>query len=108
MTTMADSFEKQRSLAMKRQEAARKAEGQRRVQQYLDALPDPEAPSRYPAPLLSPDPRSGDNQGDLPRELQKGAPPPLGTDPVYDAAELAHPQRQNKIPPQAAISLNEA
>jgi hypothetical protein len=46
----------------------------------------------------------GDQTGDLPEGLERRSPPPLGTDPVYDPAELAHPQEQ---PPQpVAISLN--
>jgi|SRR6266581_2121999 len=42
-------------------------------------------------------------QGDLPNELVRKAPPTLGTDPVVDPAELAH--GPGPAPP-VAISLN--
>jgi hypothetical protein len=90
-----DSFEKRLSLAAKRAEAARIAEGQRRVQQYLDALPDPEEPET-------------DEEGDLPTELQKDTPPSLGTDPVASPAELGGPKDPKQFPQPISISLNEA
>jgi len=126
MTTMADSFEKQRSLAMKRQEAARKAEGQRRVQQYLDALPDPDAPSQYPAPPLTADPRAGDEdpEGIIPppqdptgavlKDADPLAPLPFGAEPTEHHREPGPipGSRLYKGPPSVAqpisISLNEA
>jgi hypothetical protein len=39
-----DSFEKERAISAKRAEAARKEAADRRVQRYLDELPDPEEP----------------------------------------------------------------
>jgi hypothetical protein len=112
----ADAFEKQRALSAKRAEAARIAEGKRRVQQYLDALPDPDGPSQYPEPTLAPDPRSDpqnkgsadvDEEGDLPTELQKDTPPSLGKDPVLDPAELGYPPDPKQVPQPISISLNE-
>jgi hypothetical protein len=42
-----------------------------------------------------------DNEGDLPPELERHAPPGLGTDPVFNPAELAHPQK----PPQQPVAF---
>jgi hypothetical protein len=100
-----DGFEKARSLAAKRAEAERKEAARRKVQHYLDQLPDPDEPSQYPAPLLTPDPRAQD-QGDLPNELLKGAPPPLGTEPEPDPAELGGPKDPHQVPQPISISLN--
>ena len=44
MNARMDSFERQRALSAKRAEAARKATADRRVQRYLDELPDPDEP----------------------------------------------------------------
>jgi hypothetical protein len=45
--TRLDQFEKARSLAAKRAEAARKEAAQRQVKRYMDELPDPDAPEPY-------------------------------------------------------------
>ena len=96
----------------------------------LDALPDPDNPSQFLAPSLTPDPQmpspteqdaapvkpvlsyghlplsylkgKKDEAGDLPEDLED---PSLGTDPVLDPSELAHPQEQPAQP--VSISLNE-
>jgi hypothetical protein len=44
LATRLDSFEKQRAQSAKRAEAERKAAADRRVQRYLDELPDPDEP----------------------------------------------------------------
>jgi hypothetical protein len=47
-----------------------------------------------------------DATADLPEDLEMRSPAPLGTDPVYDPAELAHPQDpKRQIPQPIAPSL---
>lgn len=86
-----------------RQFMAREAadEEARRIQSMLDALPSPDDPDpalhgHTPTGDLSPLPPTQhpviEDQGDLPNELKKGAPPLTGTDPEPDPAKLAHPQ----------------
>jgi hypothetical protein len=111
-----DSFEKQRALSAKRAEAARKAESQRRVQQYLDALPDPDDPSQYPAPPLTPDPRAGDEDptGIIPTpqdptgaSLEDTDPLPFGANPNEPHTPGPENPRHPQVAQPVSISLNE-
>jgi hypothetical protein len=97
-----DSFEKRLALSAKRAEAARIAEGQRRVQQYLDALPDPDKPDDGELTVKhAPDP------------VDTGlAPMPFGTEPDKPIPGPEPGSRLYEGPPQVpqpiSISLNEA
>jgi hypothetical protein len=89
------------------------ADKARAIQAHLDSLPDPDDPASYapsgelhdlgPSNLEDKDRRAATDQGDLPNEIVRKAPPTLGTDPVFNPAELAHPPGDR---PPAAISLN--
>jgi hypothetical protein len=47
-----------------------------------------------------------DQTGDLPGGVERRSPAPLGSDPVYDPAELAHPEgRKHQVPQPTAVSL---
>jgi hypothetical protein len=105
----------QRHAERARQAAADEA---RAIQQQIDSWPDPDSADPFPhhSPggelhALEP-PNLGDkqqlaaarDQGDLPRELLKGAPPLTGNYPEPDPDKLAHPQDPPAQP--VAISLN--
>jgi hypothetical protein len=107
------------ALEQRRAEHARQAaeDEARAIQQKLDAMPDPDDPNaalEHPtgelhqveanAPARRAQLAAGD-QGDLPREITRDVPPDLGTEPVFDPAELAHPQQPPAQP--VAVSLNE-
>jgi hypothetical protein len=47
-TRIVDAFEKARAQSAKRAEAQRKRDEQRRVQRYMDELPDPDEPEELP------------------------------------------------------------
>ena len=81
-----------------------------RTQQKLDSLPDIDDPASYEPggelhSVAPKQPQATTDQGDLPNELVRKAPPTLGTDPVTDPRELAH--GPGPAPP-VAISLNAA
>ena len=102
-----DNYE-QRRIARNRRDAE---EEQQQIQARLAALPDPDEPDPFSPsgelhdlPPAEPGTTTIDNQGDLPAELNKAAPPPLGTDPIYDPKDLAHPPDPPAQP--VAISLN--
>jgi hypothetical protein len=42
------------------------------------------------------DPGEEDAEGDLPPDIERGTPPGLGTDPIYDPSHLSHPQRKQQ------------
>jgi hypothetical protein len=71
MNARMDQFEKQRALSAKRAEAARKAQDQRRVQRYLDELPDPDEPEE----LYTIDP--AERAAAIRDEVVEGLPPPV-------------------------------
>jgi hypothetical protein len=50
-----------------------------------------------------------DATGDLPEGLEMRAPSALGTDPIYDPADLGHPQPRSakQVPPPVDVSLHE-
>jgi hypothetical protein len=105
-------------------EQARLAEEaeQQQIQAMLDALPHPGSPA-HPGPFTPsgelhelPPSHPGhkeqlaalSDQGNLPRRLEKGGPPTLGTLPTPDPSTLAHPQDPHNYQPQPiSISLNE-
>jgi hypothetical protein len=85
----------------------------KRVQDYLDSLPDPDDPN---GPLFYPPSENlhavsrtnpnADNEGELPKDLLRATPPSPGNYPLDDPAELDEPpQLKNRAP--VAISLNE-
>jgi hypothetical protein len=107
------------SLAARRKECraakARKdaEEEARRVQEMLDALPDPDEdpnePAFYPpsghlhaASLTN---TGDDNEGDLPQHLLQATPPPPGNYPVSNPVELSNLEKPKYQQP-AAVSLN--
>jgi hypothetical protein len=71
MNARMDQFEKQRALSAKRAEAQRKAQDQRRVQRYLDELPNPENPEELD--LYSTDP--AERAAAIRDEVVEGIPP---------------------------------
>jgi hypothetical protein len=114
----------------RRLDAKRKADQERRAQEeaacaeaaehrkYLAEHPDPNAPAddtHHPSgELHSLDPvdkehfdpeASEDDQGDLPNELEEGAPPPLGSYPVEDPKDLGKSQNPRSVPQPASTSL---
>jgi hypothetical protein len=119
-----DAFEKERAISAKRAEAARKEAAQRRVQRYLDELPDPDTP-KYPD-LYSFDRKEREATDQDPTEVIPPSEDPTGTvledqepqDPnlmgaVYDPEPSPAPGSRLYPPaPQVAqptaISLNEA
>jgi hypothetical protein len=90
----------------------------KRIQDYVDSFPDPEAPDPFvPSGELHDLPPSHprheeelaalSDQGNLPRRLEKGGPPTLGTLPTPDPSTLSHPQDPDHYQPQPiSISLN--
>jgi hypothetical protein len=122
ITAMADAFVAAKERQARKDAAARKAAAEaaeaKRVQDLLDALPDPDDPD-----AISPD--DGDLQspkrptdkehlaehrtesyGDLPEDIRKRAPSPhLGPDYEPNIRDLAHPQKPQEQP--ASISLHE-
>jgi hypothetical protein len=105
-----DAYIARREAQRKADEEEAEREEQQQIQQMLDALPDPDDPNQFPDPLLTQDPlmpSPTEQDADFP---VSGAPmanvqdPTLGSDPTYDPAELAHPQKQPQQP--IAISLN--
>jgi hypothetical protein len=65
-----------------------------------DEAPVPGGELHAPVPAKDPsehEPAAAD-QGNLPKELLKGAPPDPGSEPVEDPAELAHPQPPTRQP----------
>ncbi len=107
-----DALERRRLEDTRRKAKADAEEEEQRVQDYLDSLPNPDEPNEpaiYPSSghlhAVSPTNHgTATDQGDLPKELQKGAPPQLGTDPELDPTELAHPQRPKYEQP-VSVSL---
>ncbi len=110
-----DALERKRAERRRRADAEREAAEQQQIADHLAGLPDPDAVDPFAptadlhvAPASEPahemQLRAGADQGDLPEELREGAPAPIGSDPKFSMAELAHPQ----TPPQqpVAISLN--
>jgi hypothetical protein len=117
-----DHFEKQYAISSKRAEAARKEAAQRRVQHYLDGLPDPD----------DPEPAKQDNgeltikhkadpaehgytfDPDDPDTWPQDDDTPLGlgavsaTRPTNDPAELAYPPSRTtqQVPQPISVSLN--
>jgi hypothetical protein len=93
---------------MARQDAEQEAQ---RIQEMLDSLPDPDLPDGGGdlRPLAPPDKEryAPNDQGDLPRELQEGAPALSGTYPEPDPHELGGPKDPKQVPQPIAISLNE-
>jgi hypothetical protein len=113
-----DQFEKQRALSAKRAEAARKAQDQRRVQRYLDELPNPDNPEEE---FYSTDPveraaslRDEDPQGAIPPPVD-----PIGavlkdtgleeevttTEVTPDPKDLGHVPDPKQIAPPVAASF---
>jgi hypothetical protein len=103
-------------LAIQRQREADEAEReeQERIQRTLDQLPDPDDPTQHvPGGELSPVPpkpqEDDEGQGDLPRSLEKGTPPPTGNftelEPVQDPAEGGYPPKSKQVPPPTAVSF---
>jgi hypothetical protein len=76
----------------------------------LDAPPDPDDPASYPPGgelhTVAPSAPGATDQGALPNEIVRQAPPATGTDPVADPAELGRALDPGPRAP-AGISLNE-
>jgi hypothetical protein len=103
-----DSYEAE--LAIKHQRAIdeQEREEQERIERALDALPDPDDPSQhYPSGELHSLPAVPvQDQGDLPNELQEGAPPHSGNFTEPDPDKLAHPYDDPKqVNQPTAVSL---
>src|SRR3974377_669470 len=64
-----DALEAKREAQRKADAEEAEREEQEQIQSMLDALPDPDDPSQFPASTLTPDPVQ--DQGALPNELQK-------------------------------------
>jgi hypothetical protein len=99
-----DAIEEQRAARAK----ADAEEEQQRIQDYLDSLPDPDnldgQVTYDPSGELHILPPTISDQGALPNELVRKAPPETGNYPEPDPSKLAHPQQQPAQP--VAISLN--
>jgi hypothetical protein len=124
ITHRLDQFEKARAISAKRAEAARKEAEQRRVQRYLDQLPDPDLPDDPEAfgiipPAQDPTgtsleddgdleikkaqdperygPTDDEGPGDLPRKLEQDVPPLSGsyTNPKPDP--LGGPEKPKQV-----------
>jgi hypothetical protein len=112
-----DSFEKQRALSMKRQEAEQQRRDRQRVRSYIDTWPDPEEPEPEPKDdegelephqPVDPEkyrPEQDDAEGDLPPEVMKTVPPSPGTTPLTSAAELGTPKDPKQTPQPISVSL---
>jgi hypothetical protein len=105
------------------------------LREYLETHPDPNAPAddgeleineppdkeRYGGPEIEEDAGgvplayppipttyikgTHDQTGDLPAGVERRSPAPLGSDPVYDPAELAHAKDPKQVPQPTAVSL---
>jgi hypothetical protein len=111
LTQRLDAYVARRDARRKADEEEAEREEQLQIEAMLDALPDPDDPNQYPDPLLMADPQMP-SPTEQDEELSYPSVPlssaqefPVGTDPVYDPAELAHPQKQPARP--ISISLNE-
>ena len=93
-----DAYEEQLEARREREEEEAEREEQEEIERELDALPDPDDPHAFiPSGELHDLPPTVEDQGALPNELNKGAPPLSGTYPEPDPDKLAHPQ---ETPPQ--------
>ena len=113
-----DSFEKQRALSMKRQEAEQQRRDRQRIRSYIDASPDPDEPGREPkadeggeleikhaTPSPGEVPGHDDAEGDLPTSLLPDVPPNPGTTPITSPAELGTPKDPKQTPQPISVSL---
>ena len=106
-----DSYEAELAIKKQREADAAEQEEQERIQAALDELPDPDDPTQHmPGGELSPlQPKPQDDdegQGDLPRELEKGAPPPIGNLAEPEGPEaLGHPYDPKQVPPPTSPSF---
>jgi hypothetical protein len=107
-----DILEAQREEQMRADEEAE----ERRIEQFLDELPDPDSPDPFaPSGDLHVIAASGpedreqlqSDQGTLPPELKKGAPPDLGTEPELDPSKLAYPETPAQRAPVAVSMMSE-
>jgi multidrug efflux pump subunit AcrA (membrane-fusion protein) len=118
LTQRLDVIEQQREEQVRQDEE----EEQRRIQDYLDSLPNPdnEPPPHVPGthfntgdlhsiPASKPEDEQQleADQGALPAELRKGAPPESGNYPVSDPAELEYPETQKQRAPVAVSMMSE-
>jgi len=93
----------------KRDQEEAKRQEQEQNERMIDQLPDPDDPDWHhnTGDLHDLPPSEDADQGDLPNELKKGAPPLTGTDTAPDFDKLAHPQSGTKqIAQPVSISLN--
>jgi hypothetical protein len=109
-----DSYEAELAIRKRRAAADAEREEQEHIQRTLDQLPDPDDPTQHtPGGELSPLPPKpqddDEGQGDLPRSLEKGAPPPSGNfatpEPEADPAEGGYPPRSKQVPPPTSVSF---
>ena len=107
-----DALETKRAKARAAKAKADAEAEQRRIQDYLNSLPDPDAPNGsaiYPPGgemhAVSAATTNSDNEGDLPESLLRATPPGSGTYPLNDPAELDDPP-QSKYRNPVGVSLN--
>jgi hypothetical protein len=119
ITAMGDALVAAREKQHRRDAAAKKAEQEaveaRRVQEMLDRLPDPDDPDAgsgddgdLQSPNTPPDKEhlKTESFGDLPEDIKRGTPAPIGPDYQPTLRDLDHQPKQAMTP--IAISLNEA
>jgi hypothetical protein len=82
-------------------------------ERYGPGEDDAEEPTKpvlsYPPIPLSYIKGKRDATADLPEGVESLAPAPLGTDPIYDPADLGHPRSRSakQVPPPVDVSLHE-
>jgi hypothetical protein len=118
LTRRLDELEEQRAEQTRQDEE----EEQRRIQNYLDSLPNPDDEPQphvpgthyntgdlHSIPASSPEDRGQleADQGALPASLRKGAPPESGNYPEVDPSKLAYPESPTQRAPIAVSMMSE-